>query len=144
MTHIFFIFCKDVRLRGPLSANGTGRVEILNKGQWGTICDDGWDINEAKVVCRELGYEYAVRALRGGQVPSGFGEIWLDDVKCTGNEENLTSCFHKGWGNHNCAHKEDAGVECSSTGKAFAMYEWSTHMCVKYSSHMNHQNELKW
>jgi hypothetical protein len=106
-----------VRLRGPSSLNGTGRVEVFYNGQWGTICDDRWDINDARVFCRELGYNYGVRSLQGGQVPSGTGKIWLDDVTCTGSEQNLTSCSHGGWGNHNCGHSEDAGVECSSTGK---------------------------
>ena len=104
---------------GPLSANGTGRVEILHKGQWGTVCDDGWGIKEARVVCRALGYKDVLRALRGGQVPSGSGQIWLDDVSCTGSEENLASCIHNVWGNHNCAHSEDAGVECSSAGEHY-------------------------
>jgi coenzyme F420-reducing hydrogenase gamma subunit len=42
----------------------------------------------------------------------------LDDVACTGRETSLTTCSHRGLGIHNCAHSEDAGVECS--GKIFA------------------------
>ena len=104
-------------MRGPLSSNGAGRVEIFYNGQWGTVCDDSWDFNDATVVCHQLGYPYAIRALYGSRVEDGTGQIWLDNVACTGNEQNLASCRHNGWGRHNCGHYEDAGVECSSTGK---------------------------
>ena len=117
----------SLRLQGPLSANGTGRVEIFYNGQWGTICDDHWDINDAGVVCRQLGYLSAVRALQGSQVPSGTGQIWLDDVTCTGSETSLASCSHGGWGNHNCGHSEDSGVECSSTGKYRLIHMHGSH-----------------
>ncbi|CAB4018031.1 deleted in malignant brain tumors 1 -like, partial [Paramuricea clavata] len=104
-----------VRLIGPSSFNGTGRVEVFYNGQWGTICDDYWDINDAMVVCRQIfGLPYAVRALYGYHVPDGTGQIWLDNVRCTGNEKSLINCSHSGWGNHNCRHYQDAGVECSS------------------------------
>ena len=104
-------------MQGPLSANGIGRVEVFYGGKWGTICDDDWDMNDATVVCRQLGYKYTIRALRRGpSVLSGSGKIWLDNVNCTGSEQNLTSCAHNGWGVNNCRHYEDAGVECSSTG----------------------------
>ena len=106
----------SVRLQGPSSASGSGRVEVFHKGEWGTICDDSWSLNDAKVVCRELGYLYAVRTLSGYQVPDGTGQIWLDNVDCTGKEQSLSHCYHGGWGIHNCGHAEDAGVECSSTG----------------------------
>ena len=107
----------SLRLQGPSSVNGTGRVEIFFGGQWGTICDDLWDMNDARVVCRQLGYLNAAKAFQGHVSSQGSGRIWLDDVNCNGNEQNLSSCSHGGWGNHNCMHYEDAGVQCSSTGK---------------------------
>ncbi|XP_028415975.1 neurotrypsin-like [Dendronephthya gigantea] len=106
---------KTLRLQGSLSENGKGRVEVFFNGQWGTICDDGWDFKDARVVCRQLGYQDAVRALERGQVPHGSGRIWLRDVGCKGMEQNLISCSHRGWGEHDCSHDEDAGVECVST-----------------------------
>ena len=43
---------------------------------------------------------------------SGSGEIWLDDVRCVGNESALTECPNRGWGNHNCRHHEDSACRC--------------------------------
>ena len=105
-----------MRLQGPSSANGSGRIEVFHDGQWGTICNNFWNINDAKVACRQLGYSYAVRVLPNSLVPDGTGQIWLDNVGCIGNEESLSSCYHRGWGVHECGHNNDAGVECSSTG----------------------------
>ena len=41
----------------------------------------------------------------------GTGSILMDDLQCTGNETDITSCTHTS--NHNCGHSEDAGVLCS-------------------------------
>ena len=119
-----------VRLKGPLSRNGTGRAEVFYNRQWGTICDDGWDLNDANVACRQLGYKYAVRALQGAQVRPGTGKIWLDNVYCTGREESLASCYHIGWGNENCGHIEDAGVECSGNFIIKKMYLCMPYNCI--------------
>ena len=99
-----------------------GRVEIFHDGTWGTVCDDNWDIKDAAVVCRMLGFKHAWTAISFGVSVAeqgvdlyGTGPIWLDDVKCNGNESSLIECSHNGWLVHNCDHLEDAGVLCSDS-----------------------------
>ena len=95
---------------------GQGRVEIYLNSLWGTVCDDGWGIEEALVVCRQLGFFGADNAYGNARYGEGIGPIHLDDVRCIGSEARLAQCSHIGVGNHNCAHFEDAGVACSRSG----------------------------
>ena len=80
------------------------------------MCDDGWDINDARVVCRQLGFTDAVAASQGSSVVDGSGQIWLDDVNCAGTESSISECSHSNLGRHNCNHGEDAGVRCFIPG----------------------------
>ena len=106
--------CSDGQLRLVGGASITqGRVEICFNNTWGTVCDDFWGVNEASVVCRQLGFSPSgalatVRAFFG----QGTGPIFLDDVGCTGTESRLANCRANPIGEHNCVHAEDAGAIC--------------------------------
>ena len=94
-----------------------GRVEVYHNGAWGTVCDDNWDLRDANVVCRQLGFAGAVAANWSAAFGRGEGKIWMDEVQCTGNESSFKECNHQGWGSHNCGHREDAGVMCTTGDK---------------------------
>ncbi|XP_078101049.1 uromodulin-like isoform X2 [Sander vitreus] len=111
---------KPLRLRlvnGNTPCNG--RVEILHDNQWGTVCDDNWDINDAKVVCRQLRCGPVQSATSSAYFGQGTGPIWMDQVSCTGSESLLSECGHRGFGTHSCNHGEDAGVICSDELSGF-------------------------
>ncbi|XP_065913209.1 scavenger receptor cysteine-rich domain-containing group B protein-like isoform X2 [Dysidea avara] len=105
-----------VRLtNGGTHGHYEGRVEVYYNGQWGTVCDDNWDIVDANVVCQQLGFGGAIRTHYFGSGNSSM-PIWLDEVQCTTRDSNLSECGHAGWGNNDCIHFEDAGVTCTGTG----------------------------
>ncbi|XP_071505117.1 scavenger receptor cysteine-rich domain-containing protein DMBT1-like isoform X1 [Diadema antillarum] len=109
------LYVGSVRLvNGPEESEG--RVEYYFNGRWGTVCDGRWDINDAAVVCRQLGYQEAWDA--PGSAYFGQGNesmrIWLADVDCVGDELELRLCQQDGWSTRDCIHSEDAGVKCSN------------------------------
>uniref|UniRef100_UPI00398F723B HHIP-like protein 1 n=1 Tax=Pristiophorus japonicus TaxID=55135 RepID=UPI00398F723B len=104
-----------VRLVDEQARSDRGRVEIYINGEWGTVCDDLWNSQSAAVVCRQLGFPFAIKAYRRAEFGEGSGPILLDDVECEGNEKSLLQCLHSAVGETNCSHREDAGVMCGYT-----------------------------
>ncbi|KAL9984300.1 hypothetical protein ACROYT_G006575 [Oculina patagonica] len=98
----------SVRLRGSHSAN-IGRVEVYYAGKWGTICGSGWDINDATVVCRQLGY--STGSLSGyGLFCSAAVQHWFTNFRCYGNESHLDQCA---WDFYtDLSYKDCANVVC--------------------------------
>ena len=100
---------------------GGGRVEVNINGSWSTVCDDGWSLTEADVVCRQLGYTGAADFTTGLTTNDMFGiadteqSIVTGNVGCTGHETTLFSCpgFDPS-AQTQCSsdHTEDAGVIC--------------------------------
>jgi len=100
-----------IRLMNGATEN-QGRVEVFVEGEWGTVCDDSFSILDAKVICKMLGYPGAVIARSRAYYGRGEGRIWVDQLGCTGEEDNMFDCPMNKLGDHNCKHSEDAGVEC--------------------------------
>ncbi|CAG2237291.1 Neurotrypsin [Mytilus edulis] len=102
-----------IQLRGGKNRY-QGRIEIFHSGKWGTVCDDKFDQNDARVVCRMLGLETPV-ILNTNSFGEGAGEIWADELECTGEEHDIAGCPFPGFGNNDCTHKEDVSLICDVT-----------------------------
>ncbi|XP_058603290.1 T-cell differentiation antigen CD6 isoform X2 [Onychostoma macrolepis] len=90
-----------------------GRVELLHSGNWGTVCDDNFDINSGHVVCTQLGCGSAIRL---AFFEPGTGTIHISQMKCNGSESSLWECNSINTTASNyCGHKEDAGIVCSES-----------------------------
>jgi hypothetical protein len=89
---------EGIRLAGGANYK-IGRLELFVNNQWGTVCNDAWDMRDTQVACRQLGFLGAKRFYTHS---GGTGNILLDDVNCKGTESNLLQCSHRGIGSHNC------------------------------------------
>lgn len=95
-----------------------GRVEVHYNGSWGTICSTDWDIQDANVICKQLGYIGAVatgRAVDTAEATIGDGIIWISGAMCKGTEASIGECsLQQVWGRTHCTHNEDVAVKCNS------------------------------
>ena len=122
----FVVFATDpgIRLVGG-SGPHEGRVEVYHNGSWGTVCGDGWDLRDATVVCRQLGYYNVTAALGSAHFGAGSGPILLNNLSCSGNESHITVCPNRGSADLNCTHSEDAGVICEGKSAAVSVCVYS-------------------
>jgi len=114
MKNVFLLLFGFIHLEPDTVGLGVaGIVRVYYNNQWGTVCRDYFDMDDAKVACRQLGFTKAEGYWHYGR---GSGKIWLHGMKCTGTETSLHNCSHSGWGNHHShcnGHTEDVGVVCS-------------------------------
>ena len=100
----------QVRLVGDSGLKSIGRLEVLYRSIWGTVCNYGFGYSDANVVCRQLGFSraYAYHA----NYSNGSDPIWLSNIQCTGYESSIAVCRHDGWGRNNCTHNQGVGITC--------------------------------
>ena len=93
-----------------------GRVEVKHQGEWGTVNDYNWNMEEAYVVCRQLRCGAAVDAPKGAKFGLGIGPIWFHYIYCKGSESTVSECSYpivKDHGPEGHSHDKDAGAVCS-------------------------------
>uniref|UniRef100_A0A673KHN6 Si:ch211-161n3.4 n=1 Tax=Sinocyclocheilus rhinocerous TaxID=307959 RepID=A0A673KHN6_9TELE len=126
-TSLYKNHCSDDNFQGKnvrlVDGNSpcAGRVEVLHRGQWGTVCGDFWDLADAAVVCRELDCGEPVDALTDDGFGQGSGPVWMSAVLCTGSESTLKNC------KHNCSSDNNVGLKCS--GKEPSRLAAGSHLC---------------
>ncbi|XP_072131441.1 scavenger receptor cysteine-rich domain-containing protein DMBT1-like [Mobula birostris] len=94
-----------------------GQLEVYYRGSWGMVCDDSWDLVDANVVCRQLGCGYALEYKTHGYCGRRPPPVWLDEVRCSGNETFLWECPSAPWAEHDCSQKEAVTLTCSEHKK---------------------------
>ncbi|XP_018356825.1 PREDICTED: uncharacterized protein LOC108757046 isoform X2 [Trachymyrmex septentrionalis] len=109
-------FDYGIRLAGANNSH-EGRIEVKILGHWGQVCDDGFGMINADVICKELGFDLGALEVR----PGGFygnldppTRFMVDQLKCRGNETTLRECDFNGWGVHNCQPEEAVGIACKT------------------------------
>ncbi|XP_078416712.1 scavenger receptor cysteine-rich type 1 protein M130-like [Cetorhinus maximus] len=127
---------KELRLvNGKHSCEG--RAEVFYNGTWGTVCSESLNRHDAEVICKQLqcgplsSIEYSARSFG-----EGSGRIWLDEIECISHESTIWQCRTDPWGQHNCNHREDAGVLCSG-GKITKDQPESEKDCARQSGDLS-------
>ena len=123
----------------PTNSSSSGRVEVQYHGTWGTICAHRWDLQDAGVVCRQLGYNGALSAPRLIEYEGEKGLVWLDRMQCEGKESSISQCSHVRWGevNSNCWYYH-AGVVCRRPKGKFLMIPTS------YLNYFTLLRDIRW
>ncbi|XP_077640549.1 scavenger receptor cysteine-rich type 1 protein M130-like [Lonchura striata] len=106
---------RQVRLAGS-SGRCAGRVEVYSGGSWSSVCQEGWELQDAAVVCRELGCGTALEAPSRARFGAGTGPLWPYVPDCSGSEESLWECGRTE--RRECGPGGGAGAVCSGRCRA--------------------------
>ena len=91
----------------------TGRVELYQNGQWGTVCDDTWDMKDAAVVCKYLQCGKAQKIPSSDFYGRGSTKMLVGEMSCNGREHSPDECKQKNIGSSTCNSTSVAGLLCS-------------------------------
>ncbi|EDO45401.1 predicted protein [Nematostella vectensis] len=97
-----------IRLHG-LNISSAGLIEIHYNGYWGHIDQNGWNINNSHVVCRQLGFSQAVAEFINVRIPRDDVIEQFMAFRCQGNESSVSFCPHMPF--THLSHRA-AGVVC--------------------------------
>lgn len=102
----------DVRLVDGTDLTN-GRLEVCIGGLWGTVCDEDFESDDARIVCKQLGLSYeGAAAVYDGAFGFGDDHVALTALHCVGTENKLIDCVFKTGSAVDCAHANDVGVIC--------------------------------
>lgn len=95
-------------------ADEQGRVELRINEQRYVVCGDGWALNEAQVVCKQLGMGFAENVLHLKLLDEEPLPSILSGISCNGNESRIAQCSMSD-SNEICpeAYENIAGVACA-------------------------------
>jgi deleted-in-malignant-brain-tumors protein 1 len=99
-----------------------GILQIYYKNNWGTVCDDYFNLLDAQVACLQLGFKngsglfYMTPGHFNKEPYNPTTKTVLDDVQCDGTEAFLDACDHAVWTEHNCEPREDINIACAADG----------------------------
>ena len=155
----YSVICEaTIRLRGGRTTTD-GRVEVCRDGQWGTVCDDSWDRNDASVACRQVGLSnfsklvgntvnnfIALNHTDPVAVPTayfgpGSARIHLSNLQCTGSEAALTDCTFNA--THQCSHNQDASVICLPFNASIDIVHTDVPECANGTIRVVYDSEAK-
>ena len=91
-------------------------MEVYQNGEWQSVCDDDWGIDDADVVCKQLNYGYAQSAPTSSFYGISFNNILEVSFACAGTESKLLDCTYSNV--TFCSLAEEAGVRCSGRGNS--------------------------
>ena len=141
----------DVRLVDG-SVNYEGRVEVCINRVWGTVCSTtyrynyaNWDLNDAKVVCRQLGHQELGATVYTSSSTFGAGTdpVFLSNLQYVGSESNLLECRNSNFiqlgSNRYCTHSRDVGLRCERK-----QLKHITIILLYYEKCENHRHMFQW
>ena len=91
-----------------------GRVEVYHNGEWRTVCDDEWNLNDAEVVCRELGFGPAIDAKSEAFYGQGSNQNCFGNFRCADEVTTIRECSFNEL-KIRSHYSKDASVKCAAS-----------------------------